>query len=139
MQVTKLKLIIVFYFIFSVANAQTNPECLKHLGGVFADAECYNGLSKNIELKNREIADNIMKTIPYKNKNEDLLKRYLKEVDRLKTYCEIYRNSFNKWINPKPTINPQYHDYDVSYYQCIYIILNDENAFLRGVLQNASE
>lgn len=122
-----------------VCSAATDPECLKHPGGAFADVECYNGLSKEVEAENNKLAKEILATMPEQNKHRAILQGYQKDQEESKKYCRLSRNALNEWVDEKPTQNPRYYFYDVAYYQCVYDNLLHQNRFLKQVLHNASQ
>jgi lysine/ornithine N-monooxygenase len=113
----------------SVAVAKTNPECLKHLGGGYGDAECYHGLSADIVASNERLYKNIRATIPANNSHSKLLDEYMKAQENIVRFCELQRDSGDKW-NAK-------HDgsmYPAIYEQCIYDARKAQNKFLDNVL-----
>lgn len=120
----------------NLSRASTDPECLKHLGGAFGDVECFNGLSNVLKQENTKLAHGIDASIPNKNKNKELLKRYLQVQAQSKDFCELNRQSMNGWEAEKTTINPRYRDYDVAYYECVYLLLEQENKFLKNLHKN---
>lgn len=121
-----------------ICNAATDPECLKHLGGAFADVECFNGLSNDIRTDNERVAKEIIATIPVGNEHRALLLGYQKVQQESKKYCRLSRNSLTEWVDEKPQQNPRYFYYDVAYYQCVYENLLHQNRFLKQILDNAS-
>ncbi|MBV6321492.1 hypothetical protein KVP70_11140 [Duganella sp. HSC-15S17] len=125
--------------ISSYCYASTDPECLKHLGGAFGDVECFNGLSNDLKQENRKLAADVASTIPKGNGNRVLLKRYLQDQVNAKNFCELGRASMTNWTREAMTVNPRYHDYDVAYYECAYILLEQENKFLKSLFRNANQ
>ncbi len=125
--------------ISSFCYASTDPECLKHLGGAFGDVECFNGLSNGLKQENRKLAANVASTIPKGNGNRALLKRYLQNQVNAKNFCELGRASMTNWTRETMTVNPRYHDYDVAYYECVYVLLEQENKFLKSLFRNANQ
>ncbi|GEM_PF-4548325 len=43
------------------------------------------------------------------------------------------------WVHEAATVNPRYHDYDVAYYECVYVLLEHENEFLKNLFKNANQ
>ena len=124
--------------ISSLCHASTDPECLKHLGGAFGDVECFNGLSNDLKQENRKLAENVASTIPNGNRNKGRLKEYLRNQVKSRNFCELSRESMTNWVREAVTVNPRYHDYDVAYYECVYVLLEQENKFLKSLFKNAN-
>jgi hypothetical protein len=120
-------------------SAAADPECLKHLGGAFADVECYNTLSNALQAENQRLAGEIAVTIPRGNRSKSLLTGYEQDQLKSKKYCELSRDSLTEWVAEKPVQNPRYFYYDVAYYQCIYDNLTHQNRFLKQLLDNVSK
>lgn len=123
----------------SVCHASTDPECLKHLGGAFADVECFNSLSNDLKQENKKLAESIASTIPDGNRNKALFKKYLQNQTSAQSFCELSRQSMTNWVRETRTVNPRYHDYDVAYYKCVYIHLEQENKFLKSLSKSANQ
>lgn len=123
----------------SLCHAATDPECLKHLGGAFGDVECFNGLSNGLRLDNKKLADQVASAIPAGNRNKDILKEYLRSRVKSRNFCELSRASMTSWVHEAATVNPRYHDYDVAYYECLYVLLDQENKFLKALLKNSNQ
>lgn len=122
-----------------LCHASTDPECLKHLGGAFGDVECFSGLSSDLKQENRKLVGSVAATIPKGNRNKRLLDEYLRNQVNAKNFCELSRQSLTNWISEPVTVNPRYHDYDVAYYECVYVLLEHENKFLKSLLKNANQ
>ena len=133
MQIIKAVISLIF-FLPTISNATTDTECLNHLGGAFAGVECYNSLSNELTEENKTLINEIYATIPNGNKNKYLLNQYERHTTHSKKYCQLSRDSLTAWISEKHTINPRYYDYDVTYYECIYNILDNQNKFLKKYL-----
>ncbi len=125
--------------ISSLCHASMDPECLKHLGGAFGDVECFNGLSNDLGQENRKLAEDVALTIPNGNRNKGILKEYLRNQVKSRNFCELSRESMTNWAREAVTVNPRYHDYDVAYYECVYLLLEQENKFLKSLLKNANQ
>jgi hypothetical protein len=120
----------------SISNtcfAATDPECLKHLGGAFGDVECFNGLSAELTKENVKLGSDVASTIPNGNRNRSLLKAYLRNQVQSRNYCELSRNAITNWRREAVPVHPRYHDYDVAYYECVYMLLVQENRFLKNL------
>jgi hypothetical protein len=126
----------IFLFFPGIVSAAVDPKCLKHLGGAFADVECYNSLSNNLEVENKRLIRDIAVTIPIGNPNQTLLTKYQQEASEYKKYCELSRDSLTEWVSEKAGGNPRYFYYDVAYYQCIYENLVFQNRFLKELRNN---
>lgn len=118
--------------------AGVDPECLKHLGGAFADVECFNSLSQALEAANGRLANRIAASMPPRNANRALLLSYERAQSAQKRYCLLARNSLTEWVEEPHPPNPRYAYYDVAYYQCVYENLSHQNRFLKQLLHNAS-
>ena len=105
----------------SMAFADTDPECLNHLGGGMSDVQCYAGLMNDIMAKNKTAYADLARTIPKNNRYAALLRGYMHRVDENIKDCELARQAMNQWatVDDTPTMTP-HHDYDVMYYQCGY-------------------
>ena len=123
----------------ALAKAATDVECLKHMGGAFADVQCYVGLSNDLAGDNKILIDKIVKTMPKGNKNRNLLRQYEREQEGLRKYCQLSRDSSTEWVSEKHPINPMYYQPDVIYYECVFDSLEHQNKFLKKILSNASQ
>lgn len=132
MRTISLILLIIFSQI-TLADTNTDPDCINHLGGAFGGVECYNGLSKELELKNKSIAKKILQKVPKNNSNRGLLKKYTQSVRNIEVFCNIQKNAYANWKTEKPTKNPRYFDYDVVYFECVYNRRQEENKFLTKI------
>lgn len=139
MRAIKFAALAAMMSISGLCYASTDPECLKHLGGAFGDVECFNGLSNDLNKENRKLAEKIATTIPNGNRNRVILKEYLQNQVRAQDFCELSRESMTDWVREVVTVNPRYHDYDVAYYECVYLHLEQENKFLKRLLKNANQ
>ncbi|TDN62570.1 hypothetical protein [Paraburkholderia sp. BL10I2N1] len=111
------------------AAAKTNPDCLKHLGGGYGDAECYHGLSVDIAAENNRLYKSIRVTIPAENVHTKLLDEYMKAQDDAIKYCELQRDSGDGWKAE--------HDgsmFPAIFEQCIYDARKAQNKFLKDIL-----
>lgn len=138
MRVTKTAACVIMS-LSGICHASTNPECLKHLGGAFGDVECFNGLSSDLKQENRKIVESVAATIPNGNRNKRLLDEYLRNQAKARKFCELSRQSMTNWVREAVTVNPRYHDYDVAYYECVYVLLEQENKFLKSLFKNANQ
>jgi hypothetical protein len=125
--------------ISSFCHASTDPECLKHSGGAFGNVECFNGLSNDLKQENKKLAEDVDSTIQNGNRNKGLLKEYLRNQVKSRKFCELSRESMTNWTREAVTVNPRYHDYDVAYYECVYVLLAQENKLLKSLLKNVNQ
>lgn len=125
--------------ICTLCHASTDPACLKHLGGAFGDVECFNGLANDLKKENSKLAENVASIIPNGNRNKSLLMGYMRNQVASRNFCELSRESLTNWRREATTVNPRYHDYDVAYYECVYVFLEQENKFLKNLLKNANQ
>ncbi|MYN18183.1 hypothetical protein GTP81_15625 [Rugamonas sp. FT107W] len=139
MQAIKLAVCLAMSMSSPPCYASMDPECLKHLGGAFGDVECFNGLSNDLKQENRKLAEDVALTIPKGNRNKAILKEYLRNQARSQNSCELSRASMTNWVHEAVTLNPRYHDYDVAYYECVYIFLEQQNKFLKNLLKNVNQ
>lgn len=135
MRLIKLALFLLFPV---VAFADTDPECLNHLGGAFAGVECYNGLAVALQEENDSLAKQILKKIPRTSGDALLLRTYIRSVNNNKKFCDLQKNSYADWKIERPSINPRYYDYDVVYFECIYDQKLEQNRFFKKILENLS-
>lgn len=108
---------------------KTDPECLKHLGGGYADAECYSGLRQDIELQNQQLYSHIRAEIPAGNAHLALLDRYMRAQDEALTFCDLQRDASAKWEG-----NPDGSMYPALYEQCAFEQRKIQNKFLSDLL-----
>ena len=123
----------------SLCHASTDPECLKHLGGAFGDVECFNRLSNDLKQENKKLAESIASSIPNGNSNKALFKTYLRNQASAQSFCELSRQAMTNWVREAKTANPRYHDYDVAYYECVYVLLEQENKFLKSLSKSVNQ
>lgn len=133
----KINWLMPLLFLSGTCGAAVDSECLKHMGGAFADVECYNSLSKILEAENQRLTGELALTIPHGNRNGALLADYMQAQRRSRKYCELSRRSLTEWVAEKPVQNPRYFYYDVAYYQCIFENLTHQNRFLKQLMGNA--
>lgn len=122
------------FFIWSCGVlARTDPECLKHLGGGFSDAECYSGLSNDLAENSRYLYKKLRATIPSGNVHIKLLDDYMTMQDQSVKYCDLQRNAGAKWKSK--------HDgsmFPAIYGQCVYDLRKTQNEFLKNALEMAN-
>lgn len=117
----------------SVAGAKTDPACLQHLGGGFSDAECYAGLSNDLAADNAQLYKRLHTTIPAGNVHGKLLDEYMAARNESLKFCELQRNAGAQWKSK--------HDgsmFPALYEQCVYDMRNEQNKFLKGLLEMAN-
>jgi hypothetical protein len=113
-----------------LACAKTDPECLKHLGGGFSDAECYSGLRQDIEATNQQIYMRIRAGIPAGNSHLALLDGYMRAQDDSLEFCELQRDASARWEH-----QPDGSMYPALYEQCAYEQRTIQNKFLNDLLR----
>jgi len=133
MQLIK-SLIVLFFPMLAYANQQIDPDCINHLGGAFAGVECYNSLVVDMAQKNKAIENEILSKIPRQNIDRAILKQYITATRKGESFCRLQKNAYAKWRIEKQTKGPQYYDYDVVYFECLYNKKREENAFLSQLL-----
>ncbi|MFM0499427.1 hypothetical protein [Paraburkholderia caffeinilytica] len=63
------------------AFAKTDPECLKHPGGGFSDAQCFAGLQADLVEENNLLYKKIRSKIPAGNGHAEVLDAYMAAQD----------------------------------------------------------
>ncbi|MBS1140762.1 MAG: hypothetical protein H6R13_2215 [Proteobacteria bacterium] len=132
-------LFIVTLSISCPSFAETDPECIKHLGGAFSGVECYNGLSTDLEIKNRQLVQKLLVAIPKNHSDRSLLKKYETTAKASERFCSLSKNIYAKWQLEANSKNPRYFDYDVVYYECIYNQKLEQNNFLNSLYKYSEE
>lgn len=117
----------------------TDSECLNHLGGALSGVECFNGLANGLKKDNMRLFREINSTIPKHRKSRSLLRDYMLSEKAGIRFCALYKNSYLHWNIEKSLSTPQYHDFDVVYYECIYNRRLEQNRFLNILQQNLSQ
>lgn len=117
-----------------VAWSKTDPECLKHLGGGYADTECYSGLRRDIEAQNQQVSSRIRVEIPTGNAHLTLLDSYMRTQDEALKFCELQRDASAKWSS-----NPDGSMYPALYEQCAFEQRKIQNKFLSDLLMMEQE
>jgi hypothetical protein len=118
----------------SLACAKTDPECLKHLGGGFSDAECYSGLRQDIEAANQQIYVRIRAGMPAGNSHLALLDGYMRAQDDALKFCELQRDASARWEH-----QPDGSMYPALYEQCAYEQRTVQNKFLNDLFRIGRE
>ncbi|WP_321881579.1 hypothetical protein [Paraburkholderia bannensis] len=113
---------------------KTDPECLRHLGGGYADAECYSGLRQEVEAQNQQLYTRIRGQIPAGNSHLALLDSYMRAQDEALKFCELQRDSSAKWNS-----DPDGSMYPALYEQCAYEHRKIQNKFLTDLLMMEQE
>lgn len=112
----------------------TDSDCLNHLGGAFADVECYNSLSNDLAAQNKHLITQLKKVIPRHNKNLKLLSQYEHAQIAQNQFCQLSRDSLTEWVPQPHGTTPRYFYYDVAYYQCVHQNALNQNLFLKKLL-----
>ena len=120
-------------FLCVSAFGKTSPECLKHLGGGFSDAQCYAGLSAQIVEENKSLYKKIRSTIPEGNEHAKTLDVYMVAQDKAVAFCDLQRDAGAKWET-----NPSGSMYPALYEQCVYDLRKVQNKFLKDLSNMAN-
>ncbi|RKF46083.1 hypothetical protein BCY88_25735 [Paraburkholderia fungorum] len=115
------------------ASAKTDPECLKHLGGGFSDAECFAGLRVNIVEENKLLYKKIRAKVPVGNEHAKVLDAYMAAQDNAEKFCELQRDAGAGWET-----NPDGSMYTALYERCVFELRTVQNKFLMNLLTMAN-
>lgn len=115
------------------ALAKTNPECLKHLGGGFSDAQCFAGLQAEVAEENKLLYRKIRSKIPASNEHAAVLDAYMAAQDDGVKFCELQRDAGAGWET-----SPDGSMYPTPYQQCIFELRKIQNKFLTDPLTMAN-
>jgi hypothetical protein len=125
--------IMVLVLSSDLALAKTNPECLKHLGGGFSDAQCFAGLQAEVAEENKLLYRKIRSKIPASNEHAAVLDAYMAAQDDGVKFCELQRDAGAGWET-----NPDGSMYPALYQQCIFELRKIQNKFLTDLLTMAN-
>lgn len=137
-----MRLLFPLILVAATSNAATDPACLQHPGGAFADVECYNGLSNELSAQNQILTAQILATMPKKNPNRALLLQIERQQAGVRATCELSRAALQGWVAPErssPPSGARYLYFDVAYYRCVYLDLKARHEFLKELLESASQ
>ena len=137
-----MRLLFPLILVAASSNAATDPACLQHPGGAFADVECYNGLSNELAAQNQVLTAQILATIPRKNPNRALLLQVERQQAGVRATCELSRAALQGWATADRSSQPagaRYLYFDVAYYRCVYLDLKSRHEFLEDLLESASK
>ena len=121
-------LITVSGFAFSAADNKS--DCLKHLGGGYGDAQCYQALRINLTKENARIYKSVSKSIPHGNSHARLLNEYMTSQSHAEKFCALQRDAGAKWEN-----NSDGTMYPAIYEECLYELRKAQNSFLNNLLE----
>jgi len=110
--------------------AKSDPECLQHLGGGYADTLCYGDLSADLAKDNKRIYEKVRAKIPIGNPHTKLLDAYMASQDGALKFCELQRDAGAGWAS-----NPDGSMYPALYAECGYDLHKSQNAFLTALLK----
>lgn len=130
------KIAFAFVMFSAAAQAETDPECLQHLGGAFSGVECYNGLTNDLRVENKRLSKEIAESIPKSSNSKGLLGSYMKNEINSEKFCNLEKESYAGWQIDHPLKAPRYHDYDVVYFECVYSRALEQNRFLKKIHKN---
>ncbi|SDR51178.1 hypothetical protein SAMN05443245_6854 [Paraburkholderia fungorum] len=132
MPLTKKWIVAFFAFAstYGAASAQSNADCLKHLGGGYGDTLCYGQLSSDLVKKNKEIYTTLRAGIPKGNPHATLLHAYMVAQDKALKFCELQRDAGAGWGK-----SPDGSMYPALYAGCVYQVRKSQNSFLSDLLK----
>jgi hypothetical protein len=129
----QLSAVIVLAISSNWALAKTDPECLKHLGGGFSDAQCFAGLQADMVEENKLLYKKIRSKIPAGNGHAEVLDAYMVAQDDGVKFCELQRDAGAGWET-----NPDGSMYPALYQQCVFDLRKVQNKFLTDLLTMAN-
>ncbi|MFM0043660.1 hypothetical protein [Paraburkholderia sediminicola] len=129
----QLSAVIVLAISSHWALAKTDPECLKHLGGGFSDAQCFAGLQADMIEENKLLYKKIRSKIPAGNGHAEVLDAYMAAQDDGVKFCELQRDAGAGWET-----NPDGSMYPALYQQCVFDLRKVQNKFLTDLLTMAN-
>jgi hypothetical protein len=132
MQATKSIIAISFCIAWNAKAAETNPDCLSHLGGGASDIACYDELAGQLQKENIETYRRLKNIIP-QNKNQRLLSQYMLYQDQGLKFCVLKRDAENHWDFKADEKMSEHHYYDVIKYECIYDLRLRQRNFLANL------
>jgi hypothetical protein len=124
---------LLFIFQNSSLALEVDPECLNHFGGSTSDYDCYALLSKAFDIENKNLLKEIQNTIPLKNPNKVLVRKFYATHSELLKYCEIERQVLYGWVEDK-TSSLKYQD--TAYVGCIFKETTSFNHRLKRIISN---
>jgi hypothetical protein len=124
---------LMFFAFGGVARADTDAECLKHLGGGYSDTECYAGLRSKIVDENKRLYKRIRATMSPGSEYTKLLDAYMKEQDDAISFCKLQRDAYDWAPNSDGSLNP------AMYEQCVFELRKEQNKFRTDLLAKANE
>lgn len=114
----------------SAASAQSDIDCLKHLGGGYGDTLCYGQLSADLVKRNHDIYAKLRVKIPKGNPHAKLLDAYMVAQDNALKFCELQRDAGAGWEK-----SPDGSMYPALYAGCVYAVRKAQNSFLADLLK----
>jgi len=121
-------LVTVSGFAFSASNNKS--DCLKHLGGGYGDAQCYQALRTKLTEENAKIYKSVSRSIPRGNSHARLLDEYMTSQLHAEKFCELQRDAGTKWEKSSDGTM-----YPAIYEGCLYEIGKAQNSFLKNLLE----
>jgi hypothetical protein len=119
------------------AMPETNPECLRHLGGTSYDVDCYVGLTKDIQKDSGRVYKQLQNSMPVGNKFRQLLDEYMATQTAAEKFCLLDKEAGTDW-KPSPSTD-SYNMWDAIYAGCIYNTRKLQNVRLHGLLKLHNE
>ncbi|WP_316663919.1 hypothetical protein [Ralstonia psammae] len=115
---------------YSLANSDNSSDCVKHLGGGYGDAQCYQALSAKLTEENENIYKELAKSIPPRSPHARLLDEYMTSQRRSEKFCDLQRDAGTKWKEVTDGTM-----YPAIYEGCIYKLRESQNSFLKALLE----
>jgi len=115
---------------FAFSASDNKSDCLKHLGGGYGDAQCYQALRMDLTKENAEIYKSVSKSIPHGNYHARLLDEYMTSQLHAEKFCELQRDAGAKWEKSSNGTM-----YPAIYENCLYELGKAQNSFLNNLLE----
>lgn len=115
---------------FAFFSSNNKSDCLKHLGGGYGDAQCYQVSRINFIKENELIYKSILKSIPHGNFHARLLDEYMNSQSHAEKFCELQRDAGAKWEKSSDGTM-----YPAVYEGCLYELRKAQNSFLKNILE----
>lgn len=115
---------------FAFSASDNKSDCLKHLGGGYGDAQCYQESRINLTKENEIIYKSVSKSIPHGNSHARLLDEYMTSQSHAEKFCELQRDAGEKWEKSSDGSM-----YPAIYEGCLYELRKAQNSFLKNLLE----
>lgn len=114
----------------ALSASDNKSDCLKHLGGGYGDAQCYQASRINLTKENEIIYKSVSKSIPHGNSHARLLDEYMTSQSHAEKFCELQRDAGEKLENSSDGSM-----YPAIYEGCLYELRKTQNSFLKNLLE----